>query len=242
MRRMPKRAARTDPITVLIADDHRSFGEALEIALDREDDLRVIEVVTSGAEAIQSAAEHQPDILLVDVQMPDIDGIEATRRVHGQASQTAVIVLSGQSDEVNLGLAVQAGARGYLSKDEAIGGVAEAIRRAHRGEPLHTNEDVEGSLRRLRRRSVNDADIARRIERLTPREVEILQHMAQGEAPEEIARDLGMSHNTLRTHIQNVLTKLGVHSKLDAIIAAIRHGRVTTSEVVTLDEEAEQGP
>jgi DNA-binding NarL/FixJ family response regulator len=224
------------PITVVIADDHLSFGEALEVALDNELDLRVIEVVTDGESAIETASKSRPDVVLMDLQMPGVDGIEATRRIHGEATGTAVIILSGQDDDISLARAIQAGARGYLRKTEAIVGLAEAIRRAHRGEPLHTSVEVEASLRKLRRRRAIDGNLAQRIERLTPRETEILQRMADGDPPEKIARDLGMSKHTLRTHTQNVLTKLGVHSKLDAIVAAIRYGKVSTVEV---DPEAD---
>src|SRR5688572_16430816 len=189
-----------EPITVVIADDHRSFGEALEVALDQEQDLRVIEVVTDGQAAIDSASKEHPDVVLMDLQMPGVDGIEATRRIHDETAGTVVIVLSGQEDEISLARAIQAGARGYLAKTEAVGGLADAIRRAYRGEPLHTSAEVEVSLRRLRRRRANDGNLAQRIERLTPRELEILQRMADGNTPETIASELGMSKHTLRTH------------------------------------------
>jgi DNA-binding NarL/FixJ family response regulator len=239
---MPAQKSR-QPITVMIADDHRSFGEALEIALDREDDLRVIEVVTDGQQAIESAAKEHPDIVLMDLQMPGVDGIEATRRIHDETAGTAVIVLSGQeNDEIALARAIQAGARGYLKKTEAVSGLADAIRQAFRGEPLHASSEVEESLRRLRRRRAQDGNLAQRIERLTPRELEILQRMADGDTPETIATELGMSRHTLRTHTQNVLTKLGVHSKLDAILAAIRYDKVHTIDITPEDLEIDVEP
>lgn len=227
---MPTQRAQ-DPITVVIADDHRSFGEALEIALDKEQDLRVIEVVTDGAQAVETAREERPDVVLLDMQMPGVDGIEAARKIHEGNTGTAVIILSGQDDDVTLARAIQAGARGYLPKTEAVTGLADAIRRAYRGEPLHSSAEVDAALRKLRRRRAVDGDLAQRIERLTPRELEILQRMADGDAPEQIAEDLGMSRHTLRTHTQNVLTKLGVHSKLEAIVVAIRYGKVRTNKV-----------
>ena len=232
---MPK-TGHEGPITVVIADDHRSFGEALEVALDKEQDLRVIEVVTDGEAAVETASKEQPDIVLMDLQMPGVDGIEATRRIHDESTGTMVIILSGQNDDISLARAIQAGARGYLRKTEAVGGLADAIRRAYRGEPLHTSAEVEESLRKLRRRRASDGNLAQRIDRLTPRETEILQRMADGDPPEKIARELGMSKHTLRTHTQNVLTKLGVHSKLDAIVAAIRYGKISTVDVSPLVE------
>jgi NarL family two-component system response regulator LiaR len=217
-------------IRVVIADDHRSFGEALQIALDNEDDLTVIEVVTNGESAIESAQEQHPDVLLMDVQMPGVDGLEATRRIHREASGTKVILLSGHDDDVVLARAVEAGARGFLSKTQAVSELADAIRRASRGEPLHGVDEVEVSLARFRMQRRTDGELAQRVERLTPRELEILQRVAAGEASVDIAEDLGMSRHTLRTHIQNVLTKLGVHSKTDAVVAAIRFGKVKTND------------
>lgn len=219
-------------IRVVIADDHRSYGEALQIALDSESDLTVIEVVTDGESAVEAAHEQQPDVLLMDVQMPGVDGLEATRRIHRDTSATKVILLSGHDDDVVLARAVEAGARGFLTKTQAVAELAEAIRRAHRGEPLHAVSEVELSLAKFRMQRRSDGELAQRVERLTPRELEILQRVAAGEASADIAIELGMSRHTLRTHIQNVLTKLGVHSKTDAVVAAIRFGKVRTSDAL----------
>jgi DNA-binding NarL/FixJ family response regulator len=227
---MSKRATH-EPITIVIADDHRSFGEALQVALDKELDLTVIEVVTDGNAAIEAAEKTHPDVVLMDLQMPGVDGIEATRRIREHGSGTAVIILSGRGDEVSLARAVQAGARGFVPKTDAVVELPEAVRRAYRGEPLHSSGDVETSLRRLRRRRAIDGDLSERVARLTPREIEILQRMAEGATPEKIAEDLGMSRHTLRTHTQNVLTKLGVHTKLDAIVAALRYGKIKMPDV-----------
>ena len=108
-----------------------------------------------------------------------------------------MIILSGQDDDVSLARAIQAGARGFLPKSEAVMDLADAIRRAYRGEPLHTSAEVEESLRKLRRRRAADGNLAQRIERLTPRELQILQLMADGDSPEKIAEELGMSRHTL---------------------------------------------
>lgn len=226
-------------IRVVIADDHRSFGEALQIALDREQDLTVIELVTDGLETVRAVAREHPDVVLMDLQMPGIDGIEATRRIREDGGESAIIILTGVEDQVGLAKAVQAGARGFLPKTEPVQDLAQAIRRAYRGEPLHEVSDVESSLRRLRTRRTADADLERRLSRLTPRELEILQGMANGLSSEQIAEQLGMSRHTLRTHTQNILTKLGVHSKIEAVVAAIRFAKVRTVEVT---HEQEQEP
>jgi two-component system NarL family response regulator len=118
-----------------------------------------------------------------------------------------------------------------LRKTEAIMDVATTVRRAHRGEAIHRDDEVETAQRRLRHRRNLDDDAKARLDRLTPREVEVLGLMAAGRSPEEISSGLGMSPNTLRTHTQNILTKLRVHSKMEALVLAIRHGKVPTVDL-----------
>jgi DNA-binding NarL/FixJ family response regulator len=223
-------------ISVLIVDDHRSFGEALGVALGKEVDLEIVEVTADGESAVEAAEARQPDVVLVDLQMPGIDGLETSRRIHAVSKETAVVVLTGSDDELALGRAIQAGAHGFLRKTAAVQDLAEAVRAAHRGEPLNAHDEIEFALRRLRHLRARDDDIAQRFDRLTPRELQILQLLADGKSPEVIATQLEVSRNTLRTHVQNILMKLGVHSKLDAIVAAIRHGRVDTVDVSSPDE------
>ena len=221
------RARTPDAITIVIADDHRSFGEALQIALDKEGDLTVIDVVDGGADAVRTTVSHDPDVVLMDLRMPGVDGIEATKRIRDGGGSSAVIILTGEGDDLSLGRAIEAGARGFLQKTAAVDDVAAAIRRAYKGEPLHKPGEVNAAIRTMRTRTKRDVELQRRVERLTPRELEILQAMAEGASPEEIADTLVVSRHTLRTHTQNILTKLAVHSKTEAVIAAIRLGKVT---------------
>jgi DNA-binding NarL/FixJ family response regulator len=228
-------------IKVLIVDDQRTFGEALQLALSREKDMHVVDVVTDGDAAVEAAAEHRPDVVLMDVAMPGMSGIEATRRIKDAEPEAQVLILSGYEDELLLARAVQAGAIGLLSKTEAVVDVARSVRRASKGERLHEEDEIEGALRRLRHRRDQDSSAEQRLARLTPREVEILQAMARGLPPDEIAQNLSMSPHTLRTHTQNIITKLGVHSKLEALVLAIRHGRVQTLDVTETDEDSTSG-
>lgn len=225
--------ARNDPrpITVLIVDDERTFGEALQLALRQEKDLKVIDIAVDGDTAVRAVDEHHPDVVLMDVAMPGMSGIEATRRIKEEDPEAQVLILSGHEDPLLLARAVQAGAVGLLRKTETVVNVATSVRRAYRGEPIHDQEEVDTAMRRLRHRRDADADAKRRLERLTPREREIIVQMATGMAPDDIAQALGMSPHTLRTHTQNILTKLGVHSKMEALVLAIRHGVVETVDL-----------
>ncbi len=225
------RRADARPITVLIVDDERTFGEALELALRHEEDLHVVEVVPDGDTAVRAVDEHHPDVVLMDVAMPGMSGIEATRRIKEEDPDAQVLILSGHQDPLLLARAVQAGALGLLRKTEAIVNVASSVRRAYRGESLHDERELEAALRRLRHRRSADADAQRRLDRLTPREREIIVQMATGGTADEIAKALGMSPHTLRTHTQNILMKLGVHSKMEALVLAIRHGVVSTVDI-----------
>ena len=173
---------------MVIADDHRSFGEALQIALGKERDLDVIEVVDDGADAVRSAVDQEPDVMLLDLRMPGVDGIEATRRLRDEGSRSAVIILTGDGDDVSLARAIQAGARGCLQKTATVVDVADAVRRAHRGEPLHRPAEVNRAIKAMRARSKHDQEMERRVERLTPRELEILQAMSEGLVAEENQR------------------------------------------------------
>ena len=230
--------SRRKPITVLIVDDERTFGEALEVALSHEDDLAIVDVATDGIHGIDAVNDHEPDVVIMDVSMPGMSGIEATRRIKERRPETQVVILSGHDDEHLLARAIQAGAVGLLRKTEAVANVANTVRLANDGEMLHPDDEVERALRRLRHRRDADDDARRRLERLTPRETEILGLMAKGHSPEDIAKLLAMSPNTLRTHTQNVLTKLGVHSKMEALVLAIRYGKVATVDVTDAEDDS----
>lgn len=234
-------SAELKPIKVLIVDDQRTFGEALQLALSKEKDMRVVDVVTDGTSAVRAASEHRPDVVLMDVAMPGMSGIDATRRIKAADPEAQILILSGYEDDLLLGRAVQAGAAGLLRKTEAVVDVAETVRQAHRGERIHEESEIEGALRRLRHRRDQDASVEQRLARLTPREMEILQSMARGRTSDAISKELRMSPHTLRTHTQNIITKLGVHSKLEALVLAIRHGRVRTVDVSGAEDVADTG-
>ena len=219
-------------IRVLIADDHRSFAEALRAAIRLERGMSVVGVTHDGDTTVDVAVRKRPDVILMDLQMPGTDGIAATRRIAEAGDRSRVIMLSAYEEDHNIARALDAGAVGFLSKDRPMKDVVRAIRTAHRGEPLIDPDEVRRILVQLRRKRALDAAARARVDRLTQRETEILQGLARGLSPERLAGELGISRHTLRTHQQNILFKLKVHSKHEALVMAIRHGKVRTGEPV----------
>lgn len=226
------RVVRTPSVRVLIADDHRSFAEALRTAIRLEDGMSVVGVVHDGEAAVEVAARKRPDVVLMDVEMPGSDGIAATRQIVDAQPDTRVVMLSAFEEERNVARALDAGAVGFLSKFVPMKDVVRAVRSAHRGDPLIEPDEVRRILTHLRKKRALDAAERVRVERLTAREIEILRGLAAGLSPDRLAEQLGISRNTLRTHQQNILFKLRVHSKHEALVLAIRHGRVRAGEPV----------
>lgn len=218
---------KTAPISVLVVDDHRTFAEALALAVQLEKGLAV-HVAASGAEAIEMAEQRRPDVILMDIEMPGMGGIAAIRQINETHPDASIIVLSAHDDELTRARAVEAGAVGYISKLTPLSTVPDLVRRVHRGEPILDDAEIERLTRLLRHRRHQEATERQRANRLTARQTEILQLIADGVPGQEIALRLSMSPLTLRTHVQNILTRLGVHTKLDAVGMALRHGKIST--------------
>ncbi len=219
-------AQRNRRIRVLIMDQQVMFAQALRAALKAERDIEVVGVADGPAQALSLAAEAGPAVILADLGLPGDAGIDAIRRFGEAVPDSRVVVLATDQGELLLARAVEAGAVGILSKFQPIEAVAPVVRAAARGEALLSPDERRRFLRRLRHRRAERATAQQRADRLTPRETEILQHMADGDRNQQIAVFLGISQATLRTHVQNILTKLGVHSKTEALAFAIRHGKV----------------
>jgi DNA-binding NarL/FixJ family response regulator len=212
-------------VSVLIVDDHRTFAEALALAFRLEGDFRV-RVASSGQEAVDLTRKDGPAVVFMDLEMPGMGGIEAIRRIKEIHPRAAVIVLTGHDDDLLRARALEAGAIGYVSKLASLTELPVLARMAARGERLVDPQEVVRLLRVLRRRRHQQATERQRVNRLTPRQIQILQLMADGTSPAEIAAQLNMSLYTLRTHVQNILTRLGVHTKVEAVALAIRHGKI----------------
>jgi two-component system NarL family response regulator len=210
------------PIRVLIVDDHALFRKGLELVLAAEPDLEIVGEASEGLEAIERAADLQPDVVLMDVRMPGVGGIEATRRIRNAQPSTRVVMLTVSEDEEDLFAAVRAGATGYLLKEVSIDEVANAVRAVARGQALVTPSMASkllGEFNVLSRRIDAQHGAA---PRLTDREVEVLRLVAKGMSNKEIASELVIAENTVKNHVRNILEKLQLKSRMEAAMYAVR--------------------
>jgi DNA-binding NarL/FixJ family response regulator len=208
-------------IRVLVVDDHVVFSDALATILGTEPEIEVVGKGGTVREAISSARALQPDVVLLDVHMPDGSGIEAVAAIKKDRPQTQVVILTSDEDESVLRSAVQAGVTGYLSKHESAAQVVQAVRSAARGEALIAPYMLARLLQGLHKK-----DEPAPTTPLTKRELEVLRELSLGHDNDAVATVLRMSPNTVRTHVQNILSKLKVHSKLEAVSRGIREGWV----------------
>ncbi|HEY3078738.1 MAG TPA: response regulator transcription factor [Chloroflexota bacterium] len=215
---------------VLLVDDHRLVVEMLADALAQAEDVEVVGTAANGAEGVQIARREKPDVVLMDVEMDGMGGIEATKQIAQSLPDTRVVMLTANDDQATVLEAIESGAVGYLTKDRAlVDDVVETVRRAHQGEimlPPALIGRLVASLAARRREQIERRALA---EALTPREREILLLIAEGADNKTIADRLVVSPHTVRTHVQNVLAKLGAHSKLEALTIAAKRGLVSLS-------------
>lgn len=211
-------------IRVLLVDNQQLFTEALTTLLTLESDIDVVGEAYDGVSAVARSADLQPDVAVLDLRMPGMSGIEATEKIKAQQPGLRIIILTATLDDEFLAAAVEAGADGYLTKDIAMRELADAIRRVVAGETVIPPGRLKGLLENLTKRKEEPVTSGAYLASfLTEREKEVLGLLVRGYSNERIAKDLFISQNTVRTHVQNILSKLSVHSKLEAVAFAIRH-------------------
>ncbi len=215
-------------IRVLLVDDHLSFREAMAIVFGLQPDITVVAQAGSLAEARPLLAETV-DVAVVDLNLPDGHGVELIRELRAVNPAGMIVVVTGSAVQRDYAEAVEAGASGVLHKSTGIQEIIRAVRRAGAGEPLLSSRELVELLRLADRHRVDDRQARAALARLTPREQEVLQALADGLADKEIADRLNIRTETVRTHMVNILGKLGVDSRLQALVFAIRHGIVTLS-------------
>lgn len=211
----------TGPIRILLADDHTIVRDGLRALLDRQPGMLVIAEAGDGRQCVQMAADHAPDVVMMDVAMPEMNGIEATRRILADRPKTAIVMLSMHSDESYVLRSLKAGARGYLLKDAPRDEVLAAISAAAEGRSWLSAKVAamlrEDYVHQLETRGLEDS-----YELLTDREREILQLLAEGRVNKEVAALLNISLTTVETHRGHILQKLSLHSTADLILYAVR--------------------
>jgi DNA-binding NarL/FixJ family response regulator len=206
---------------VLLVDDHRLVLESLARVLDQEPDIRVVGTATSVAEA-RDAAREPVDVVLMDYLLPDGTGADATRSIKARWPSSRVIMLTAVDDDETVLESIQAGADGYLTKDKAIDDVVSTVRAAHAGATLLSRETIVAIAKRVAEARERHAERPP-VEALTPRELEVLRALVDGLSTPDICERLAITPNTLRTHVQNIMGKLHVHSKLEAVSFALRY-------------------
>ena len=210
------------PIRVMIADDHALFRHGLKIVLDAESDLEVVAEASDGEEAVSRAEEATPNIILMDVRMPKLSGIDAAARLKQSLPASKVVMLTVSDDEQDLFEAIKAGASGYLLKEIEPAEVARAIRQIHAGQSLLSPSMASKLLTEFATMTKRAEERSFEAPRLTEREMEVLKLVAQGLSNREIAKQLYISENTVKNHIRNILEKLHLHSRMEAVIYAVR--------------------
>ena len=216
-------------IRVLLVDDHASVRQPLAILLEREPDITVVAQAGTLAEARASLAETAVDVALVDLGLPDGDGMDFVTDLRCGNPDGTILVLTAETDRRRLARAVEAGASGVLNKAAALEEILSAVRRLAIGEPLLEAHQLRELLELMRlagrdRDQSRDADVA--LGRLTDREQDVLRALAKGLSDKEIAERLSISDKTVRSHVSSILAKLGVESRLQALIFALRHGAI----------------
>lgn len=207
-------------IRVLIADDHMVVRQGTRMLLLDEADVEVVGEASDGREAVQLALDLRPDVVLMDLSMPQMDGVEAIRQLADQAPEIRVLLLTGSGSEERSVEALEAGALGYLSKTARREEILEALRRVHAGEPSLPPEITRLLLARL-----GEADSGTElVDPLTEREEEVLALVAEGMSNRDIAGSLHVSETTVRTHVSHILGKVGVKNRVQAALFALRTG------------------
>jgi DNA-binding NarL/FixJ family response regulator len=218
-----------EEIRVMVLDDHDTFRDPLAFMLEKEPDLTVVASPGSLSEATAALenAGLAVDVALVDLNLPDGSGADLIKELRDSRPRSVALVLSATADRKHLATAIEAGAAGVMHKSAPVGDLVEAVRRLAAGEQLLSQEEVIEALRFLTRQRESNREAQLASSRLTPREREVLQALAEGSSDKEIARRLHVGEGTVHSHVTNILSKLEVSSSLRALVFAVRHGVVT---------------
>jgi len=209
-----KPRAKKERIRILIADDHSVVREGLVSLVKRKSDMVVVAEASNGREAVELWKEHRPDVMLLDLRMPELDGVGAIKEIREMDENAHIVVLTTYDGDEDIYRAIKAGAKAYLLKDTARDALVDTVRRVHAGETYLPPQLA--------------AKLAERVsgEALSPREIDVLQRMAVGKSNKEIGAELFISEGTVKTHIKSIFSKLDVVSRTEAVATATRRGLI----------------
>lgn len=215
------------PIRVLVVDDQPVFTEMLRVVLAMEPDIEVVGMAFTGEEGLKLAREVAVDVLLIDYHMPGMTGLQVIQELRSGGYEITSVVLTADTDEALMAQAIASGAAGYITKQQALQEVVQAVRAASAGEPVVPQFMIPRILSHFHRQQQKEQQAEAIREKLSAREIQILEQLARGQSNEEISSTFVLSPNTVRTHIHNVIKKMGVHSKLQATTLALQLGIIT---------------
>ncbi len=210
------------PIKILLVDDHTLFRSGIRLLLQRNPEFEVVGEAVDGLEGVKRAKQLRPDVVLMDLNMPGLSGLEAMQLIVEDLPDTAVLMLTVSEEAEDLTTALKNGARGYLLKNIEADYLTQAIKRAAAGEPVIAESMTAKLVMQFRSGVVQDN--APKKEKLTPRERETMVCLARGESNKEIARNLDVAESTVKIHVQNILKKLNLTSRVQIAVYAVEHG------------------
>jgi two-component system NarL family response regulator len=213
-----------DPIRVLIVDDHALFRRGLEMVLEEQGDIEVVGEGSDGNEAVEKAGDLLPDVVLMDIRMPRRGGIEACTAIKNAVPSAKIVMLTISDEEEDLFEAIKAGAAGYLLKEISIDEVPQAVRAVQGGQSLISPSMASKLITEFAALAKRSAERQQQVPapKLTDREMEVLRLVAKGLGNREIAKELFISENTVKNHVRNILEKLQLHSRMEAVVYAVR--------------------
>jgi NarL family two-component system response regulator LiaR len=220
-----------DKIRILLADDHVLVRQGTRELLEQQEDMEVVAEAGDGEEAVRLAAGQRPDVVIMDISMPKLNGIEATQQIKARHPATAVLVLTAYDDDQYIFALLEAGAAGYLLKDVQASELIKAVRSVHAGESVLHPVVARKVIHRFAQPPSEDTQ-ATALGQLTEREMQVLKLAAKGMTNQEIAQELVIGVRTVQVHLSNVFNKIGVGSRTEAVVHALREGWITLEDTL----------